>query len=170
MLNHTGITVWLWQFLMGLNNDEFVSLETMLPLDRGWESCFLDLSSVYATTILLTSPSNILQQMGTDLNSQITKLLNELHFTYTFHDQNLHFFALKILLTRSSDVSNFAVTTQIEHWSKMSNKISPFRSVVCTQYRSLAFCILRVDPETPLICFRIPKFAFSTQNKYGRLM
>ena len=42
------------------------------------------LSSGNAITILLTSPSNILQQMGGRLNSQITKLLHELHFTNTF--------------------------------------------------------------------------------------
>ena len=45
------------------------------------------------------------------LNSQITELLHELHFTNTFHDQNLYIFAFKMLLTRSSDMSNFAVTT-----------------------------------------------------------
>ena len=45
------------------------------------------------------------------LNSQITKLLHELYFTNTFHDQNFYIFAFKMLLTRSSDMSNFAVTT-----------------------------------------------------------
>ena len=72
----------------------------------------MDVSSVNATTILLTSSSNILQQMGTDKTlRQITKLLDELHFTNTFHDQNLYIYAFKMLLTRSSDMSNFAVTT-----------------------------------------------------------
>ena len=46
------------------------------------------LSSVNAR-ILLTAPSNFLQQMGTDL-SPITKLLHGLHFTNTFRDQNLY--------------------------------------------------------------------------------
>ena len=55
---------------------------------------------------------------GERLNSQITKLLHELHFTYTFHDKKLYIFAFKRLLTRSSDMSNFAVTTLREHWSK----------------------------------------------------
>ena len=45
------------------------------------------------------------------LNSKITKLLHELHFIYTFHDQNLYIFAFKMLLTRSSDISNFDATT-----------------------------------------------------------
>ena len=62
MLNHTGIAVSLWQFRMGLNNDEFLPFETRLHL--GYGSGIL--SSVNATTILLTSPSNILQLMGTD--------------------------------------------------------------------------------------------------------
>ena len=34
---------------------------------------------------------------------------------------------------------------------KKSEKLSPSLSVVCTQHRSLAFCILRVDPEYPFI-------------------
>ena len=72
----------------------------------------MDVSSVNTTTILLTSPRNILQQMGTDkILSQITKLFDELHFTNTFHYQNLYIYAFKMLLTRSFDVSNFAVTT-----------------------------------------------------------
>ena len=45
------------------------------------------------------------------LNSQITKLLHELHFTNTFQDQNLYIFAFKMLLTLSFDMTNFAVTT-----------------------------------------------------------
>ena len=45
------------------------------------------------------------------LNSQITKLLHELHFTNTFHDQNLYIFAFKMFLARSFVTSNFAVTT-----------------------------------------------------------
>ena len=48
---------------------------------------------------------------GDRLNSQITKLLHELHFTNTFHDQNLYIFTFKLLLTRSSDMSKFAITT-----------------------------------------------------------
>ena len=44
---------------------------------------------------------------------------------------------------------SFAVTTKREHWSKKSEKRSPFLSVVCTQIRSLAFFILRVNPENP---------------------
>ena len=72
---------------------------------------------------------------GNRLNSQITKVLHELHFTNTFHDQNLYIFAFKILLNRSSDMSNFAVTTKREHWSKKSEKLSHFLSVVCTQHR-----------------------------------
>ena len=82
------------------------------------------------------------------LNSQKTKLLHELHFTYTFHDQNLYIFAFKMLLTKSSDMSNFAVTTSGELWSKMSEKLSISLKVVCTQHRSLAFCLLSVDQET----------------------
>ena len=46
-------------------------------------------------------------------------------------------------------MSNFAVTIYREHWSKKSETFSPFLSVDCTQHRSLAFCILRVDPENP---------------------
>ena len=107
------------------------------------------LLSVNATTILLTSPSNILRQMGTD-ESQITKLMHELHITNTFHDQNLYIFAFKMLLARSSNMSTFAVTTQREHWLKKPETLSPFLSVVCAQHRSLEFCILRVDPENLL--------------------
>ena len=91
---------------MGLNNDEVLPFETMARNSVSWL-----LSSVNATAILLTSPSNIFAANGDRLNSQITKLLHELHFTYTFHDKNLYIFAFKMLLTRSSDMSNFAVTT-----------------------------------------------------------
>ena len=49
---------------------------------------------------------------GDRLNSQITKSLLGMHFTNTFHDQNLYIFAIKILLTRSFDMSNFAVSTK----------------------------------------------------------
>ena len=69
---------------------------------------------------------------GGELNSQITNLLHELYFTNTFHDQNLCIFAFKMLLTGSSDMSNSAVKTWREHWSKKSEKLSPFLSVVCT--------------------------------------
>ena len=67
---------------------------------------------------------------GDRLNSQITKLLHDFHFTNTFHDQNLYIFAFKMLHTRSPDMSNFAVTTKSEHWSKKSEKLSPFLSIV----------------------------------------
>ena len=80
------------------------------------------LLSVKATTILLASPSNILQPK--------TNLLQELHFTNTFHDQNLYIFAFKMLLIILSDMLNFAVTTKREHWSKKSEKLSPFLSAV----------------------------------------
>ena len=76
--------------------------------------------------------------------------MHELHFTNTFHEINLYSFAFKMLLTRSG-MSNFAVTTLREHWSKKSEKVSPSLSVVCNQHLSLAFCILRVDPENPFI-------------------
>ena len=59
MLNHTGIAVWLWQFPMGFNDNEFLPFETMARNSVSWI-----ISSVNASTILLTSPSNILQQMG----------------------------------------------------------------------------------------------------------
>ena len=72
---------------------------------------------------------------------------DELHFTNIFHDQNVYIFAFKMLLTRSSDMSYFAVTTYRKFWSKNSEKLSPFLSVVCAQHRILAFCILRIDPE-----------------------
>ena len=39
-----------------------------------------------------------------------------------------------INFTKSSDMSNFAVTIQREHWSKKSEKLSPSLSVVCTQH------------------------------------
>ena len=48
---------------------------------------------------------------GDRLNSQITKLLHELHFTNTFHDHSLYIFAYKMFIIRSSDLSKFAVTT-----------------------------------------------------------
>ena len=76
---------------------------------------------------------------GDRLNSQITKLLHELLFTNTFHDEKLYIFVFKMLLTRSSDMSNTAVTTLREHWSKKSEKLSPSLSVVCSQHRNLAF-------------------------------
>ena len=44
-------------------------------------------------------------------------------------------------------MSNLAVATR-EHWSNKSEKLSPFLSAVCTQHLSVAFCILRVDPES----------------------
>ena len=66
-------------------------------------------------------------------------------------------------------MSNFAVTTLREHWSKKSEKLSPFLPVVRTKHRNLAFCILRVL-LSQLICFGIPTFRSSTQNKYDRLM
>ena len=90
--------------------------------------------------------------------------MHELHFTYTFHDQNLYIFVFKMLLTRLSDMSKFAVKTWREHWSKKSGKLSPFLSVVCTQHPSLAVCILRVDPETrsfeSMNMFRNTKISF----------
>ena len=52
-----------------------------------------------------------------------------------------------MLFSRSSDMSKFAATTKRKHWSKKSEKLSLFLSVACTQHQSLAFCILRVDPE-----------------------
>ena len=76
---------------------------------------------------------------GDRLHSQITKLLHELYLTNTFHDKKLYIFAIKMLLTRSSDMSNFAVKTLREHWSKKSEKLSISLSVVCTEHRSLAF-------------------------------
>ena len=83
-----------------------------------------------------TDSSHITKQYfaahGDRLNSQITKLLHELHFTNTFYGQNLYIFAFKMLLTRSSDMSDFAVTTYRECWSKKSEKLSPFLSVACT--------------------------------------
>ena len=85
---------------------------------------------------------------GDILNSQITKLLHELHFTNTLFF--LYIYAFKMLLTRSSVMSNFAVTTLREHWSKTPEKLSPSLSVACTQHRSLSFCILRVDTEKPV--------------------
>ena len=88
---------------------------------------------------------------GDRLDSQITKLLHELYFTNTFHDKKLYIFAFIILFTRSSHMSNFAVTTLREHWLYKLEKLSPSLSIVCTQHRSLAFCILSVDPETPFI-------------------
>ena len=96
---------------MGLNNDEFLPFETRLQLVNVLESCFLDLIVCKSHN----DSSHITKQYFVAnwdrLNSQITKLLHELHFTNTFHDQNLYIFAFKILLTRSSDMSNFAVTT-----------------------------------------------------------
>ena len=79
------------------------------------------------------------------LNSQILKLLHELHFTNTFYDKNLHF-AFKMLITRLSDMSIFAVKTLRENWSNKTEQLSSSLSVVCTKHRSLAFFILRVTP------------------------
>ena len=69
MLNHNGIAVWLWQFRMGLNNDELLPFETSLFGIMARNPVSWILSSVNATTILLTSPSNILQPIGTDKQS-----------------------------------------------------------------------------------------------------
>ena len=83
--------------------------------DNGYASCFLDLIVCKCHN----DYSHIAKQFEANegrLNSQITKLLHELHSTYTFHDQvkssqNMCIFAFKMLLTRSSDMSKFAVTT-----------------------------------------------------------
>ena len=66
LLNHTGIAVWFWQSRMGLNNDDFLPFATRLHLGEMLGIVSWILSSVNATAILFTSPSNILQQMGTD--------------------------------------------------------------------------------------------------------
>ena len=67
MLNHTDIAVWLWQFQMGLNNDDFLLFETRLHFGiKARNPVSSILSPVNATTILLTSPSDILQQVRTD--------------------------------------------------------------------------------------------------------
>ena len=67
MLNHTDIAVWLWQFRMGLNNDDFLPFETRLHFGiKARNPVSSILSPVNATTILLSSRSDILQQVGTD--------------------------------------------------------------------------------------------------------
>ena len=75
-----------------------------------WNHVSWILSSANATSILLTSPSNILSQWG-QIKQSNNKILHDLYFTYKFHDQNLYKFAFNMLLTRSTDMSNFAVTT-----------------------------------------------------------
>ena len=109
MLNHNGIAVWLWQFRMGLNNDELLPFETRLFWIMARNPVSWILSSVNATTIHITK--QYFAAHLDRLNSQITKVLHELYFTNTFLDTNLYTFASKMLLTRSSDMSNFAVTT-----------------------------------------------------------
>ena len=64
-------------------------------------------------------------------------------------------------------MSNFAVTTYREHCPKKSEKLILFLTVVCTQHQSLAFCILRVDPENPL-CL-VNEYVLEYQNFGFRL-
>ena len=102
---------------MGLDNEEFLPIETtafriMARNPVSWIcKCHNDSSHITKQNFAAYDDR---------LNSQITKLLHKLHFTNTFHDQNLYIFVLKMLFTRSSDMSNFAATTWRKHWSKMS--------------------------------------------------
>ena len=111
MLNHTDIAVWLWQFRMGLNNDDFLPFETRLHFGiKARNPVSSILSPVNATTILLTSLHAIFCSKWGPIKKD-NKLLHDLHFTNTFHDQIVYTFAFKMLLTRSSDMSNLDVIT-----------------------------------------------------------
>ena len=117
--------VLLWQFRMGLNNDKFLPF-----LDLNAWKCYKDSSHI---------TKQYFAANGDRLNSQITKLLHELHFTNTFHDKNLYIFAFKMLLTRLCDTSNFAVPTLREHWSIISENLA------CCLYTASKFSILHTE-------------------------
>ena len=92
-------------------HDECLPFEPRLHLGE-WlkESCFLDLIVCKCNNDFSYITKQYFAANGDRLDSQITKSLHEFHFNNTFHDQNLYIFAFKMLLIRSSDMSNFAVT------------------------------------------------------------
>ena len=106
----------------------------------------LILSSVNATTILLTSPSNIFATNRNILNSQIIKLLHKLHFINTFHDHNLYEECSKnnVSCAFFAEIMQFMHTTTScrlsDHWLATQVNILSTRSltsVQCTSFHGL---------------------------------